>query len=228
MKRNFIVVSCLFLLFISVMISGCNENPIGFQAQENSESGNLTFDQPTDENENISDRQGRGRMQKNILYVSFGNDIYQQGAVFYKDDSGQLRTDISPIEIIQLRESRDSIRIKFRYLGYIINMTAYNTSFKSNVPERDSIHAFNGLGIVEDRQLAYLYSEQRNRIKVFDRSNYSNKTYEARRNGNIVNIRNGHQIRPHELVPDPWQNNIHKYFDGQVEYYSYLPNFHNF
>jgi hypothetical protein len=93
------------------------------------------------------------------------------------------------------------------------------------VPERDSLHAFNGLGIVKERQLAYVYSEQKNKIYIFDYQQHLQEKLSAIRTGNTVYISDGREIKSNEIVPDPWQTNLHSFLERMANFQSYLPDF---
>lgn len=212
----------VILVFSFSFLTGCNESPVSITAgNEAISESNIDFDGiETDNSE-------RGRIRNNFLYVSYGNEHYQSGAVFYVNSQGNVHSDIPPIaQNMRMKGCRDSVVVKFEYYGDEITLTAYLINVKYNqVPLRDSIFAFNGLGIVRDRKLSYVYDQVRGKVQIFDHRNHTQQKMSAERIDNEVILSDGRQILPNSLVPDPWQTNVHRFVEIGEFYSSYLPDF---
>lgn len=222
-------INLLFVILVfsfSILIVGCNESPVSITAgNEAISESNIDFD-GIDSDSYESDDLQRGKIRNNFLYVSYGNEQYQSGAVFYMNAQGTIHSDIPLIaQNMRIRGYHDSVVVKFEYYGDEITLTAYLINVKYNqVPHRDPIFAFNGLGIVRERKLSYIYDESRGKVLIFDYQNQSQQKMSAERIDNEVILSDGRQILPNSLVPDPWQTNVHRFVD-LMEYESYLPSF---
>jgi hypothetical protein len=222
-------INLLFVILVfsfSILIVGCNESPVSITADNEVTSESIADFDGIESDSYESDDLQRGRIRNNFLYVSYGNEHYQSGAVFYVNSQGNVYSDIPLIaQNMRMKGCCDSVVVKFEYYGDEITLTAYLINVKYNqVPHRDPIFAFNGLGIVRERKLSYIYDESHGKVLIFDHQNHTQQKMSAERIENEVILSDGRQILPNSLVPDPWQTNVHRLVD-LMEYESYLPSF---
>ena len=224
MKKSINLLVLLVIIISSSIFIGCNENPVNTSSSTDVvlESGLQSEEEAVDFLITDSERQ---TMKQNFLYVSFGGPEYQAGAVFYRDNDGQLHSDIPSVaKNVRVFVTADSIVVKFEYLGHQVVLRAYLIKIKyQQLPVRDSLHAFNGLGIVKERKLAFVYNEQAGKIIIFDKRDNIIERLSAQRVDNVVYISSSRELRPNEVVPDPWQSNVHRFIDRMANFESYLP-----
>lgn len=163
------------------------------------------------------------RLEPGYLYVATQTAGYVDGAYFYLDSTGRVRTDLLPdpnvfsysysdpnnhdfieFRISQYGGSGDTLRFRARKTPWTI----------SSLPlPGNSSYPFRGAGIIDKFNLFMVYDQEHSIMHLFNILNGATTTISAVYTNNKIVLSDGRELRPNSVTPDPLSTNVHEWHD---------------
>lgn len=160
------------------------------------------------------------------IYIGIGKyGNYNDPVGFYEriGHIGEINSTLPPMaQIIEqsfpFYPNKEWTRFKFTYPVDTFSIDARLTPFKfSEMPTYNSMRPYNGLGVVQERNIVWQYDQAIQRISIFDIISGSLKEVYASYARDTVYIADGRRLEPHVFNPHPGTTSLHDWFDGWAD-----------